>query len=89
MSSIADALTIGGQTAPNRVLLAPMSGVSASFFFVTAATPRRIRVNACGSPRRWHIIAADRIIAIGFAAPFPAMSGADPWTASNTAACRP
>ena len=28
MSSTADALAIGGQTAPNRVLLAPMSGVS-------------------------------------------------------------
>ena len=32
---------------------------------------------------------AGKGIAIGFAMPLPAMSGAEPWTASKTAALRP
>ena len=51
----------------------------------TAATAARMRAAASSSPRWSSIMAAERISAVGLATSLPAMSGAEPWTASNTA----
>ena len=49
------------------------------------STADSIAVAGSSSEKPWRsIIAADRNIASGLAAPVPAMSGADPWTGSNT-----
>jgi hypothetical protein len=49
----------------------------------TAATAASIAAAASGWPSdQRSIIAAERIVPIGFALPVPAMSGADPWIGS-------
>src|SRR5205085_8321672 len=56
------------------------------WFFGSAITSRHawlIAFAAFGWPRNSSIIATLRNVAIGFAKPLPAMSGAEPWTGSN------
>ena len=55
----------------------------------TRSTARSTASAAAGSCTWRSSIAPDRIIAIGFATPLPAMSGALPWTGSNTAYSHP
>ena len=53
----------------------PSSKVLSTAFSITSASSE--------SPKeKRSIIAAERIVAIGFARPFPAISGADPWIGS-------
>ena len=48
------------------------------------STAFRIRAAASASPRKSHIMAAEITAARGSALPVPAMSGAEPWTGSNS-----
>ena len=50
---------------------------------IAASVARSIRAASASSPSEWRsIIAAERMVPSGFAIPFPAMSGADPWMGS-------
>src|SRR6516162_4659661 len=49
-----------------------------------ASTALVMREAASASPRKSRSMAAETMAAIGLARPVPAMSGADPWTGSNS-----
>ena len=48
-----------------------------------AATAASTRPASSARPRCSSSIATERIVAVGSALPWPAMSGAEPWTGSN------
>src|SRR5688572_2266958 len=61
-----------------------MSAVRSAGSASTASMAARMAAAASRSPRWSSIIAADQIWPTGLARPLPAMSGAEPWTGSNS-----
>ena len=50
---------------------------------MAASAARSIAAASASRPSEWRsIMAADRMVPSGFAIPFPAMSGAEPWMGS-------
>ena len=62
----------------------PTSRVQRDFSSRVVSMALRMAAAASDSPRWSSIIAADQIWPMGLAMPWPAMSGAEPWTGSNS-----
>src|ERR1700676_1138888 len=77
--------TTDAMTSPNSLVVAlpPMSGVRALELASASAIAFSTASAASGIPKCRSIMAPDQICPMGLAIPFPAMSGAEPWTGSN------